>query len=353
MKSDLISRLASAEVLYYPTIEFQSDGWLKAALCVWDKVSRIVPSGYKPKDSDEVKLAIDSGLIEPVILTESDLSQSADSFITFMKNAAEIPAALQGHDVRLHVDKVDYRLVPLLKGLARDLDPSGWLTLPPEIANAYMLYLAETVAKRRQIQRATDNEDVFAVHSFFSFNGNFSDYCNDRDASEVAASVILPQIVPPGVEQQSMERILDFRKRHEEARYAYRERVLELAEHLTKVEDINQTRKIIEDFDSSLSSAKSRWPSLGGYGWAGLAVGIPMALSGLLTVANPSWAVIAGLISVSVIATMADPNKSTRPAWKRSDAFYHLALNKTFAGNRSPEISSSKLQSIFYEFMDD
>jgi hypothetical protein len=28
----------SDSILYFPTIEFQSDGWLKAALLVWDRV---------------------------------------------------------------------------------------------------------------------------------------------------------------------------------------------------------------------------------------------------------------------------------------------------------------------------
>jgi hypothetical protein len=57
----------SKDVLYYPTIEFYDEVWLKTSLCLWDKIYRIVPDSYKPKDSDEVKTAIDNGLVKNII----------------------------------------------------------------------------------------------------------------------------------------------------------------------------------------------------------------------------------------------------------------------------------------------
>jgi len=38
MKKTDLESLTSGSVLYYPTIEFQSDAWLKAAICIWEKV---------------------------------------------------------------------------------------------------------------------------------------------------------------------------------------------------------------------------------------------------------------------------------------------------------------------------
>ena len=43
MKKTDLETLTSGSILYYPTIEFQSDTWLKAAICVWEKIYRIVP----------------------------------------------------------------------------------------------------------------------------------------------------------------------------------------------------------------------------------------------------------------------------------------------------------------------
>src|SRR5437588_12611117 len=41
--------------LYYPSIEFNDDAWVKVAALYWDKLGRIVPSGYNPDDSDTIK----------------------------------------------------------------------------------------------------------------------------------------------------------------------------------------------------------------------------------------------------------------------------------------------------------
>ena len=31
-----IKNLSGGKILYFPTIEFQSDAWVKSALCVWE-----------------------------------------------------------------------------------------------------------------------------------------------------------------------------------------------------------------------------------------------------------------------------------------------------------------------------
>ena len=110
----------SKDVLYYPTIEFYDETWLKSSLCLWDKIYRIVPSSYNPKDSDEVKIAIDNGLVENIILNKHDLAQTAELFESYLENAEIVPAAVEGWenvDVRLHPEKVDARILPILEGM--------------------------------------------------------------------------------------------------------------------------------------------------------------------------------------------------------------------------------------------
>ena len=43
---------ASRSILYYPTIEFQSETWVKASLLFWDKIYRIVPANYSGKNGE-------------------------------------------------------------------------------------------------------------------------------------------------------------------------------------------------------------------------------------------------------------------------------------------------------------
>ncbi|MCG5220118.1 DUF6236 family protein [Streptosporangium soli] len=47
--------------LYYPYVHFRDDRWLKAAALYWPQMARVVPAGYRPRDS-EVARALADGL---------------------------------------------------------------------------------------------------------------------------------------------------------------------------------------------------------------------------------------------------------------------------------------------------
>ena len=64
--TELINSFGSRSILYYPTIEFQTETWVKASLLFWDKIYRIVPTHYRTNDSDEIKIAISNGFIEDI-----------------------------------------------------------------------------------------------------------------------------------------------------------------------------------------------------------------------------------------------------------------------------------------------
>jgi hypothetical protein len=359
MTNKLIESISSGEILYYPTIEFQSDAWLKAALCVWEKVYRIVPSTYTPNDSDEVKQAIDAGLVESIKLEKADLSTAADEFEDFMDSAVQFPFSLEGYEsIRLHEDKVDARLLPILESLATKVDPDGWLSLSEEIANSYMFFLATSIAKRRAIGKATDNRDAFAVDSYYQFDGNFDSFIWNPEASEVAVSLIVPQLLPRGIEQDSMARVLDFRRKHEEARVTYRGSVLDLAEHLKNVKSPTHTKRLIQEFNAQLLNSKSSsgerpWASLGEFTLGALAVGLPLAAGAFLDKTSMHWAVAVGNIAIIGIATMADAHRSARKEWKKTDAFYHLSLHGHFPGASSNTLHLPDYSRTFHEFMDD
>lgn len=141
----------NSAALYFPTIEFGSDAWLKAAICHWDKVYRIVPPSYTPSDSEEVKEAVDSGLVESINLSDGDLSETAKKFMRFWEAAPFVPAGFAGYDdepIRLHPEKVDERIRGQLASLSSHIDDSGFLNLSKEVANSYMLFLAESISRR-------------------------------------------------------------------------------------------------------------------------------------------------------------------------------------------------------------
>jgi hypothetical protein len=49
--------------LYYPYIHFQDEGWLKASALYWDRMTRIVPNGMRPRDTPDVRQLIDADFV--------------------------------------------------------------------------------------------------------------------------------------------------------------------------------------------------------------------------------------------------------------------------------------------------
>ncbi len=102
-------------VLYFPSIEFASDEWVKSSLLFWDRIYRIVPKDYEPNDSKTVQEAINCGLIRNISLEKKDLSKTADQFLKFCDKLPFIPAGLEKKPEKIHIDKIDKRLYPDLE----------------------------------------------------------------------------------------------------------------------------------------------------------------------------------------------------------------------------------------------
>lgn len=83
-------------VLYYPTIEFQDEVWIKSALCVWYLIYRIVPEEYRPCDSYAVAEAAAAGAIVDLNISRADLEKCASAFEQFWETVPVIPAGVEG-----------------------------------------------------------------------------------------------------------------------------------------------------------------------------------------------------------------------------------------------------------------
>lgn len=351
--------IGSGRVLYFPTIVFQSDAWLKSALCVWDKVYRICPPGYSPRDSDETKQAIDAGLVETIPLSKEDLATTADQFEKMMENAIAFPAALQGHEnVRLHSEKIDARLLPLLEELNAVVNSDGWLSVSEDVANAYMLFLSRTVARRRGIAAVTDNDDVFTAFTYFGFDGNFDDWVTNPDAEDVAATLVLPTLLPAGIEDSAMREVLAIRSRYQDARIAYRRTIESLAKRVSEISDRGHARELLREFDDSLKSGRAtggaiKIPDLSAVRQGFLSAGIPAAAGALAGGTGTGWGIAGAAAAVAVVGTMAHALGESRKIWKKSDAFYHLELHRRLSVEAGPEGPMPRYRRLFHEFMDD
>jgi hypothetical protein len=172
--------LTTSNILYYPHIEFPDSTWLKGALCVWENVFRIVPEGYVPDDSDEVKEAVAAGVLRDITLSPQDLKQARAGYTAFLESVPFIPDALDrdsdGRILAVHAKKLDALMISELSDLIGTITRKGdWLELPRGLADGYLLYLADSVAKRRALPKLTDSDTLFVAMQYFAMGGNMEE----------------------------------------------------------------------------------------------------------------------------------------------------------------------------------
>lgn|ERR1035437_2840 len=152
-----MSSLLKSQVLCFPHIEFPDATWLKGALCLWERVLRIVPDGYQPRDGDEVKGAIDAGLVVNRRLTAGDLAHARSTFTDFLARKPVLPHALDPRGeltTNMHRGKIDQQLQQEFAQLVGHVhERDEWLEMPQGIANGYLLYLAHPCPRAGACQR--------------------------------------------------------------------------------------------------------------------------------------------------------------------------------------------------------
>lgn len=355
----------SSEVLYYPSIEFYDESWLKGALCHWDKIYRIVPPSYCPHDSDEVKEAADAGLLESITLTEGDLSETEDSFMRFWEETPFVPAGFEGYEeepIRLHPEKVDERIRGQLAALAERIDQDGFLSLSKEVANSYMLFLSESVSRRRGIPKLTDDADMFTVMTYFVHDGNFDEAVYSEERAEVTAALTLASLVPGNIETYRMRDVIQFHEKSQEGRAAFRASVSGLIDELKEIKDKAFFEKRIAQFDEDLRGAQASLTSAlkkraADLGYAMLSVGLPMAFTafGVFGIGADAWTTqaVGKSAFLGIVASIADHARGRRASWTSREANYWLAMHSAFPSNSGIRLKVPLFHRKFEEFIND
>lgn len=255
------------EALYFPTIHFHDEGWLRASLCIWERVHRIVPEGYQTNDSDDVRHLTDEGLIGSIFVSHTDREATAYEFSKLIEAYGATPDAWDGNSenlARLHKGKVGERLHAFFEraGLDRkSYDGEGeqaddWMRILPGLAHAYMMHLAGTMARRRQMVKVTDDLDSFATSPFFDNDGHLSDHGYDEHAVYGHAVLGLTNAVPKGVEHFSVDQLLQFRSRTRDGRCLMAQQVDQLATDLSRIEDPETFRERLSDAVADLRQSQ-------------------------------------------------------------------------------------------------
>ena len=280
-------------ILYYPHIEFNNEAWVKSSLLLWDHVYRIVPDGYEPNDSDEIKALVDEGLVRNIKLTEKDKEDTVNEFLSLCDIIEKhMPAGLiPSDDERIHPDKIDNRLYPYLDLIGSYfIDDDNWLHLSIELARGYMFKLSQVVARIRNLNRGTDDLDAWSINPYFCENANFGDFLQDPTAEGFFCSVTLEDVLPQNIGGVNSRELISFVNKRKDERKLLREKFNDFINHLAKVSDIQFADQLREDFVKELLDSKEQyrksmddWRDIAAIS---ISTGVPMSIaawSGLTT----------------------------------------------------------------------
>lgn len=363
----MINNFSSDSILYYPSIEFQSETWVKAAITIWDKIYRIKPDDYKADDPEEIKIAISEGIIEDIILSEDDLRKTADNFEFYCNDLDWFPDGFDSStfEVRLHDDKIDSRLKDFFREYAGPVDKEGFYRLRPEIANGYMFFLADSISKRRNIARLTDDPDMFTAMTYFDIDGKLDEWISDSEATEHYSNLIIENIIPQDIRSIRMDKIIRLSDNLKNNKAEFRESVAEFSEKLSKIEDSQFAIKELMKFKKSIeehqqtrkelvsSFSKNIVPSA-------LYVGIPTFTASLIgsiyaTKEDLFTSAIqfANCAMIASVASVIDAGKEVRKSWKSKKSNYYLDLRKDLTSMENSKIKIQNIHRRLDEYVND
>lgn len=359
-----INSFASRSILYYPTLEFQSETWVKASLLFWDKIYRIVPANYTTRDSDEIKIAISNGFIEDIELTYKDLRQTADKFESFCDQLQFSPAGFNSstYEVRLHTDKIDERLKAYFKQFSKNTDSQGFLKIPQELANGYMFYLSDTVSKRRNIAKLTDNPDMYAAMIYFDGNGNFDKSLFDDDNPETYANLMIERLIPKDIRSLSMDIVINLHKELETEKREFRKLVNEFSEKLSKIEDKATAISEIEYFKKTFLESKMTWQEKfkslkqeteDSLLYAGLPMFANMTIASLHGKGAYDLTELSKGLLLTGVATIASVGKELRKKWTAKKSNYYLEIGRQLTSKDPSTIRVQNITNGLNEFVND
>ncbi len=263
--------------LYYPTIEFRNYEWLWNASLLWDRVYRIVPTGYEPEDCENVRILAQGGEIGIPIRPETYAPVVAKDFASKLAqrrwDAAAVVGEIPAEYARLHKGKVDVALREMIIAEGKGARHEHWLYVPTEFAALYMTYLANHIASENRLQLLSDSAAAWTGSTYFRFDGDVQDYPHEDYVQQLAV-LVFRDFLPEDVTSIPPKSILRFREKHKDERRRFLAAIRKSASDLSGCTDAGVVRDRIQDvrkeIETSLKDYRKSVETLNITGWTGI-----------------------------------------------------------------------------------
>lgn len=264
--------------LYYPTIEFCNPKWLWTAALLWDRIYRIVPDGYIPKDSSNIRDLMEDGTIGTGIDPSLYSSSVSNQFISKYNGSDWGAPALGNYKlmsnqyIQLHKDKADVKIRNLI--IAKGGKNGDWIRVPEYIAGLYMLYLANHIAGDNKLSLVTDTSASWCGSNYLHYDGKIDDFELHSNAPDKLASLIIQDFIPSNILDITPKELLKFRERRKDERHRFLDCIDSLAKDISNCKDTGIVNDIIEDHKKDILNAKKDFKKsldiIRVYGWVGV-----------------------------------------------------------------------------------
>jgi hypothetical protein len=332
--------------LYYPTIEFTNHQWLWSASLLWDRLYRIVPTGYQPDDPPNVLALMESGEIGIPLHPDDYAPLIAEEFIARLDsgewNAAALTLDMPDEYRRLHTDKVDVVLRDMIIAHGAGKAQGEWLHVPTDFAAHYMTYLANAVAERNKLQMLSDSAPAWAGATYFKYNGQVEDFPRDEFTQQLATMVVR-EFLPSDILSIKPKDILSFREKYRAERQRLLTSMQTWAKRLSECDDDRVAQDLIQDMNKDIeASLKDFRGSLSALNVAGM--------TGLKSLTFPVVTKVASLIggkdldpstllfvagasvALGLVSGLSDWNQKRKKLTKECDYSYLMHMRKQWKG---------------------
>jgi hypothetical protein len=370
--------------LYYPSIMFKDDSWVKCAALYWDKMGRIVPSDYKPDDSTTVRqLTEELGFVVNFEPSAEDLKAVAGIFLDLLNSHGEelkrhygitsswerwregkyhrIPRSSVGQrkikgDLRFSL--IQNGLAVPIRGRGVGQEVGNAVQMHSKLAFIYLSVLAERMASIRSLYPITDEISAYLTVNGYSIDRLLQvllgkDNSKSHIKSETLkrpyeietemAIIALRTVLPQNIANVPVEKIIKLRNQHRDEMTIFQNYVRDLAinmEDLRSINDLTALKAHLEtEYEKGLKpqlrDLKKCLKSVGIdtiEGLMNIRVGLPVLLttsgaylaqSHAVPIADPVI-VGAGAVAFSIIPMLRDERRKVKEAVLSNPAAFLL-----------------------------
>ena len=332
-------------VLYFPYIRVPESSWFTRVLLYWDHVGSIVPSEFleNPDRLGQYMVQLVSvGLVEQVIpgMHIYDIPLFSKSFLDYVDAEARNLRWLQRRKrtpvekwEEIHAEKMENIGDGLVKrGLAKKkAKDSSWYFVEPEIAAAFMAYLAAVLGQRPQSNFVPITDRESALKPFLTKRLRIFAPIRNSAVLEELRTVILNGVLPSPAETPPPQELMDFKLRYQKELVGFR---LDIESRVNKLALISDEQERERNTEIELNILKLRVEEIANrmkLKWSKIILGSfcaipPAVLAAIPTGLHPAGPAIFGTAGLTAaVYTAAEPFLQRNEARKKSLAYAALA----------------------------